>query len=306
MKLCKTHNSIQKYFQILLVALSLVFASCEKTTAPGGSNDNIPGSLPERIILDTAYGLDAKQRMDIYLPAGRNSATRLIIMIHGGGWQAGDKAEFNHYKNLFRSKWPAAAIANINYRLASNAGNIHHSEIMSDISKAVNFMVRNKSLFTISDTLAMVGESAGAHLAMLYTYAHNTNNYVKCVSDLYGPSKINDKDWYNSFNIFMGQSISNLLIQYTGSTWTTATTPLYESVSPVMRVTAQSKPTIIFHGTIDVIVPLYQSQSMKSKLDASGVANEYHEYFLDGHGFNPANTADCATKTIAFFQKHLK
>ncbi|HQW84342.1 MAG TPA: prolyl oligopeptidase family serine peptidase, partial [Ferruginibacter sp.] len=112
--------------------------------------------------------------------------------------------------------------------------------------------------------------------------------------------------WYNSYNIFLGQNISTILTQYTGSPWTTATTPLYESVSPMVRVNAQSKPTIIFHGTLDVIVPLYQSQALNSKLNTLAVPHAYYEYFLDGHGFNPTNQNDCATKSVAFFKQYLK
>ncbi|CAN5782874.1 hypothetical protein BH11BAC3_BH11BAC3_43950 [soil metagenome] len=293
------------------VAVFLLFfiSSCSKET-PGsggaGTSDGGTGTLSERIILDTSYGTDAKQKMDIYLPAGRNNTAKLIVMIHGGAWQAGDKKDFNYMKNLLRLKWPGAAIANINYRLASNAANIHHTEIMNDISSAVSFMANNKTTFAISDTMAMIGESAGAHLALLYTYAFNTKNYVKVVSDMYGPAQINDWSWYNSFNIFLGQSISAVLTQYTGSPWTTATASLYESVSPIVRVTAQSKPTIIFHGTIDVIVPLYQSQWLNGKLTTLAVPHDYHEYLLDGHGFNPTNQNDCATKSVAFFQQYLK
>jgi len=293
-------------FAFLSVVFLLAFSSCDKVPVGGGGNGGGAGNLPERIILDTAYGSDTKQKLDIYLPAGRNNTTKLIVMIHGGAWQAGDKSEFNSYKNLFRAKWPAVAIANINYRLASNTANIHHTEIMNDISSAVNFMAGNKTGFAISDTMAMVGESAGAHLALLYTYAHNNNNFVKAVSDIYGPAQINDWSWYNSFNIFLGQSISAILTQYTGSAWTTPTTPLYESVSPIVRATSLSKPTIIFHGTIDVIVPLYQSQALNSKLTTLAVPHEYHEYFLDGHGFNSTNQNDCANKTVAFFQQHLR
>jgi acetyl esterase/lipase len=302
----KTHY----FVSVLLLIFTIIASSCVKETAGGGGGTGGGGTgeggtspLPERIILDTAYGADAKQKMDIYLPAGRNNTTKLIVMIHGGAWQAGDKNDYNYMKNLLKAKWPGAAFVNINYRLASNTANIHHAEIMSDISSAVNFMANNKTNFAISDTMAMIGESAGAHLALLYTYAFNTNNYVKAVSDMYGPAQINDWSWYNSFNIFLGQSISAILTQYTGSAWDA---PLYESVSPIFRATAQSKPTIIFHGTIDVIVPLYQSQWLNGKLTTLGVAHQYTEYPLDGHGFNATNQNDCATKTVAFFQQHLR
>jgi acetyl esterase/lipase len=240
--------------------------------------------------------------MDIYLPAGRTTATKVIVLIHGGAWEAGDKADMNYYKNLLRAKWPEAAIANINYRLASNANNIHHTQIMNDITAAVNMMVNNKNSFVISDTLTMVGASAGAHLAMLYTYAHNTNGYVRAVGDFFGPAKLSDWSWYNTFNIFLGKSISDILTQYNGSPWDVS---LYDSNSPQSVATTQTKPTIIFHGTIDVIVPLYQSQQLRARLNTLGVPNEYYEY-LDGHGFNNTNTDDAMNKTVAFLKAHLK
>ncbi|MGB4845898.1 MAG: alpha/beta hydrolase, partial [Ferruginibacter sp.] len=158
------------FFLLFVVA----FSSCTKDPLPGGGGTGGGSPLSERIILDTSFGADAKQKMDIYLPAGRTNATKVIVLIHGGAWEAGDKAEMNYYKNLLRAKWPEAAIANINYRLASNANNIHHTEIMNDIKAAVNMMINGKTNFVVSDTLAMIGASAGAHLAVLYTYAHNS------------------------------------------------------------------------------------------------------------------------------------
>jgi len=286
-----------------LLIFIVAFSSCIKDPLPGGGGGG-GGTTPpaERIIMDTAFGADPKQKMDIYLPAGRTTATKVIVLIHGGGWEAGDKSEMNYYKNLLRQKWPEAAIANINYRLASNANNIHHTQIMNDIKAAVSMMVNNKSSFIVSDTLTMVGASAGAHLAMLYTYTHNTNNYVKAVADFFGPAKLSDWSWYNTFNIFLGKPISDLLIQFNGAPWDI---PLYDSNSPHSVATVQTRPTIIFHGTLDVIVPLYQSQQLRGRLNTLGVPNEYYEYF-DGHGFNNTNTDDAMNKTVAFLKSHLR
>ncbi|MFZ1371289.1 MAG: alpha/beta hydrolase [Ferruginibacter sp.] len=300
-----TGTRVLKNYFVYLFLITVVFISCVKEPLPGGGGTGGGGGtnpLAERIIMDTAFGTDPKQKMDIYLPAGRSNATKLIVLIHGGAWEAGDKADMNYYKNILRLKWPEAAIANINYRLASNTGNIHHTEIMNDIKAAVNMLVSNKTHFVVSDTLTMVGASAGAHLAMLYTYAHNTNNYVKAVADFYGPAKLSDWSWYSSYNIFLGKPISEILIKYNGSSWDV---PLYDSNSPHVVATAQSKPTIIFHGTLDVIVPLYQSQQFRSRLNTLGVPNEYYEYF-DGHGFNSGNTDDAMNKAVAFLKAHLQ
>ena len=308
----KTAAFFSNIFGSCTLFLVIAFSSCIKDPAGGGGTGGGGGGgtgggggstpLAERIIMDTAFGADPQQKMDIYLPAGRTTATKVIVLIHGGAWEAGDKVDMNYYKNLLRAKWPEAAIANINYRLASNANNIHHTQIMNDITTAVNMMVNNKSSFVVSDTLTMVGASAGAHLAMLYTYAHNTNGYVRAVADFFGPAKLSDWSWYNTFNIFLGKSISDILKQYNGSPWDV---PLYDSNSPQLVATAQTKPTIIFHGTIDVIVPLYQSQQLRARLNTLGVPNEYYEY-LDGHGFNNSNTDDAMNKTVTFLKAHLR
>lgn len=288
----------------LVLIFVIAFSSCIKDPVGGGGTGGGGGSsLPQRIILDTAYGSDPNQKMDIYLPAGRTTATKVVIYIHGGGWEGGSKSdpEYQQHKEFLRQKWPDAAVATINYRLTSNPA-VHYTQIMSDITSAVNLMVNNKANFVISDTLTMVGASAGAHLAMLYTYKYNANNYVKAVADFFGPAKLSDWSWYNSFNPWVGKAVKDVLIQFNGAPWDV---PLYDSNSPYSVATAQSKPTIIFHGTLDVIVPLYQSQWMRAQLNTLGVPNEYHEYF-DGHGFNYSNTDDAMNKTVAFLKAHLR
>ena len=290
---------VSKFLFVFIIGM--VLFSCTKDPVVIDEGDKSP--LAERIIQDTAYGTDPNQKMDIFLPAGRTSSTKLVIFIHGGGWESGSKsdAEYVQIFNLIKLKWPQAAVATINYRLTSDP-NVHYQEIMADVSSAVNFLVNNKHKFATSDTICMMGASAGAHLAMLYTYNYNAGNYVKCVADFFGPAILSDWEWYNSFNIWLGRPVKDILIQYNGAAWDK---PLYDSNSPYSVATAQSKPTIIFHGTLDAIVPIYQSQWLKGRLTTLGVVNEYYEY-IDGHGFNSTNTADALDKSIAFFKKHLK
>ncbi len=292
-----------------LFMTSAAFMSCDKPIVAGntgggsgGGNPN-PSALAKRVITDTPYGPDPKQQMDIYLPAGRNSNTKVIVMIHGGAWVAGDKRDLDGIILTFQQKWPEAAIVNINYRLA-NTTNIHHAEIMADIKSAVAFVTGNKNSLAVSDTLAMFGASAGGQLALLYTYTQNTNNYVKCVGDLFGPAVLNDWQWYNSYNIFLGVFIKDVLKQYNGSTWEADATD-YIANSPYSRVQANSKPTIVFHGQWDPVVPVYQSQWFSAKLAQLGVPYVYTEYPFEFHSLNAGNTVDCVSKTVNFFQRYM-
>lgn len=276
--------------------LLLLLASCTKTDGIGETVTR--SNLSEKIILDTTYGLNDLQNLDIYLPAGRTEATSLVVLVHGDAWHGGDKSNLNNFVKLFRAKWPDVAIANINYRDATG-DSITYDHLIADLESAINMLAAGKTAFSISDNMALWGVSAGAHLALQYTYTKNDSGYVKCVADVYGPAIINDWDMYNKTEPVKGK---DLLRHLSGSRWNE---DLYKQLSPIEHATAASKPTIIFHGNLDAVVPVYQSQRLKKKLDDVRVPNEYHEY-TDFHGFNDINTADCVTKSILFFKKHLK
>src|SRR5579875_826147 len=68
---------------------------------------------------DVAYGDNAKQKMDVYLPLAAKNKTSAIILIHGGSWIGGDKMNMTHWLKPLQSAFPDYAIFNINYRLAN-------------------------------------------------------------------------------------------------------------------------------------------------------------------------------------------
>lgn len=283
---------MKNFFIYVVMFIWIMHLSCTQQSL-------ITNTVSERLITDTAYGSHALQKMDVYLPNNRTANTPLVILIHGGGWIQGDKQDMTPILTQLKIKWPEAAIANINYRLGADTA-IHYQEIMQDIDLAVSCLANQSENWQISKNMYMVGASAGGQLAMLYTYQMNSLNYVKAVANYFGPCVLSDWDWYNSFNVWLGQSVKDVLIQYTGSVWNKM---LYDSLSPFHRVEFNSKPTILFHGTVDVVVPIYQSQWMHYKLDSLGVPNQYFEY-LDFHGFNTTNYSLSCDKMVMFFKAH--
>lgn len=283
-----------------ILGMALLISACTKEPQPNPNDNN--NTLSDTTLNDVAYGSHPKQRYDIYLPANRNTTvTPVIVMIHGGAWKAGDKSEFTYYMNLLKSAWPKAAIVNINYRLASNANNIHHNEIIADIDSAISHLVQHQVNYQVSNRYGIMGYSAGGQLAMIYAYKYNTFNNIKCVANISGPSIINDWSWYNSFNIWLGTTIGDILTEYVGQPWDTT---VYREVSPYWNVTAQSQPTILFHGSADPIVPVYQSQWMHGQLNSFTVPNQYHEY-VAFHSFDNNQSADIIAKMVAFFKGYL-
>jgi len=251
-------------------------------------------------MLNVSYGSHIRQVYDIYLPANRDTSTPVILMIHGGAWKAGQKEDFNYYVNLIKAKWNSVAIVNMNYRLASNTDNIHHNEILADIGSVVNQINANQANYHISNNIGVVGASAGGQLAMIYAYKYNNN--IKCVGNIFGPSIINDWAWYNTTNLWLGAYTGDILTEYVGQPWDTTA---YKAVSPFWNVNNNSQPTIIFHGNLDPIVPVYQSQWMKGKLNSLGVTNQYHEY-IAFHSFDDTQSDEVINKLVTFFKAYIE
>ena len=60
---------------------------------------------------------DAAQKMDVYLPAGRTTEnTKVVVFIHGGSWNGGDKADFNTAIPLLKN--PTSGLCNLQYKLS--------------------------------------------------------------------------------------------------------------------------------------------------------------------------------------------
>ena len=251
-------------------------------------------------ISNVSYGADARQNMDIYLPADRNSSTTpLAILIHGGGWSGGDKQDFGLFIMELQKRLPGYAIANINYRLASNNNNLFPTQ-ENDIKAAVEFLLNKSGEYKISKQLVLIGASAGAHLALLHSYKHNTNNSnIKAVVSLFGPTEL-----VSLYNNAPNPNIPVLLTGVTGGTPASKAT-IYQQSSPYNFVTAQSSPTLLFHGGNDPLVPVSQSTQLKDKLAANGVVNQYIFYPSEGHGWTGPNLTDTFNKIEVFLKQQI-
>lgn len=246
-----------------------------------------------------SYGSDSQQTMDIYLPAGRSeSHTKALILIHGGAWVAGDKAEMSGAIEAFKTLLPDYAFFNLNYRLANSSGNLWPTQ-QNDIRAAVDFIVGKSDEYGFdADKMAIGGASAGAHLALQQAYRFNDGRF-KAVADLFGPTDL--KDLY----LASTPSTQFVLSLFMGGT-PMSNPQAYENASPLFA-TGSSVPTIILHGTMDNVVPISQSDSLYNRLLKAGTAVQYEKYPGEGHGiWSTANTSDAYAKFAVFLKQHLK
>ena len=252
----------------VLIFFFIVVTGCKKDS---GSS---PENLAKEDLTDLRYGVNASQTLDVYLPANRSDQTKTIIFVHGGFWIGGDKDELADIAKQFRDKGYTAI--SINYRLANTAENNIHPAQVNDLRDAITFIQEKAGEWNISaDKLALAGASAGGHIALLYTYAYDTRNNIQTVISLAGPTDLTNMQGASAQQ-------AQVVRWFLGAN---ANTPasVFQEASPITHVSAGTKPTLLFHGKLDVVVPYQQSVDLKAKLDQFGVKNELVTYENLGH-----------------------
>ena len=270
---------IRKLF--LVVFVSILVVSCKKES----STDNGGNVVAASTSLNVAYGTDPLQKMDVYLPAGRNAATtKVIVMIHGGAYVSEDKADFTQYVDTLKRRFPDYAILNINYRLYAPPLNPFPAQEM-DVKAAIEFIAGKSAEYLISTKFVLLGASAGAHLALLQAYKYNSPVKIKAVVDFFGPTDI--KELYENPGIIPPSNIAAIVGGIPASN-----PEMYQQSSPVSFVSATTAcPTIILQGSNDPLVNAQrQSAALRDKLQIAGVPVQYVLYAGKGHGDDWDNT----------------
>lgn len=278
--------------QLLFSLFVFVFVtSCQKEDT---RQDNA-----EKTMLDVAYGSDPAQKMDVYLPANRNTTeTKVLVLVHGGGWTSGDKTELNEYLPVFKQRLPGYAIINMNYRLGQLPSTNPFPTQEADVKAAFDAIVAKADEYGYNrEKLAALGVSAGAHLVLLQAYKNNTPK-LKAVVDMFGPTDL--AAMYNDATTPLEQLILQALLKGTPAT----NAELYQTSSPIRYVSAQSPPTLILQGGADPLVKPSQSTALKIKLETANVPVQMVLYPTEGHGWTGANLTDTYNKIEAFLKTY--
>jgi acetyl esterase/lipase len=105
---------------------------------------------------------DAKDRLDVYVPAGATNAP-VIFSIHGGLLMAGDRSEETFVGQRFAAAGYVTVV--ISYRLSPR---VSHPAHVQDAAAALAWVKRNvKQHGGDPERVIVIGHSAGAYLAML-------------------------------------------------------------------------------------------------------------------------------------------
>jgi acetyl esterase len=245
---------------VVVVLVSLSFLPL--TAALAGSNANVTGAIRVQSNVVWSTGNTVPLRLDVYQPATTSGGRRAaVVLIHGGGWQGGDKT------NLVQQGRALAALGyvaiSVEYRLAPQ---YVYPAAVDDVQAAVKWLrdpVQLRKYKVDPTRIGVLGVSAGGNLAsLLGTLGRGSLSkgsrvaVVVSWSGIYKFEGSRDGD-----SVYLGCAASACQLEAAAA-------------SPQMSVDATDAPTLLVHAADDWIVPLSQAQQMAATLSAAGVPNE--------------------------------
>ena len=105
--------------------------------------------------------------LDVYMPTAASSKKLpVLVMVHGGGWAKGDKANADIGPRKAKFFVPMGNIyVAVNYRLSPA---VKHPTHVQDIARAIDWVSKNIDRFGGDpEQVVLIGHSAGAHLVSL-------------------------------------------------------------------------------------------------------------------------------------------
>jgi acetyl esterase/lipase len=244
-----------------------------------------------------------QQQLDLYIPTDRKNMP-LVVYVHGGGWEHGDKAGDSLNPNNLQLLWDGYAMASINYRLAPAA--IWPAQIQ-DCKAAIRWLKTHAHQYGYDpNRVAVIGVSVGGHLAAMLVTTSGTKTFdvgenldsssdVTCGVNICGA--VADFTTFDGPNFsFLGGSLKDHM-------------DLARSATPTNYMHADEPPMLVVHGTADHLVPYVQSELLVEAMDKAGAPYYFHTVVGGGHtiyfglNFNASRTGfDAGGGGIGLFE----
>ncbi len=212
---------------------------------------NIPVANPDNVPLT----------MNVYRPMqpGKNPA---IVMIYGGAWRTGSPNANEQFSQYIAAQ--GYTVLTIDYR---HAPQYKFPTQIEDIKTGLKFIQQHADEYEVQiDRMAIMGRSAGGHLAMLTAYAIDAFPFRSVVS-YYSPVDLTEG--YNNPPFPDPINSREVLRAFLGGT-PVELSDLYRQASPYQKVRSNLPPTLLIYGGQDHIVQSKFGRSLYEKLNRNG------------------------------------
>jgi acetyl esterase/lipase len=317
------------------MALSVIKDQTTKTAKDRGgemeqNNDRrLAARIDLSILRDLPYATRSKaQKLDLYLAAGRPTPSPVIIWMHPGGFEEGDKdgsaiaplAVINIIKLIQPALERGYAVASINYRHSQEA---IFPALIHDIKAAVRWVKANAAVYGFDpEKVAAWGSSAGGYLAAMLATTGGVpeledlslgnpgfSSRIAAAVDWYGPT---DFSLMDAHHLQLGQEAH---VHETGSPESRLMGAPVDTIvdrckaaSPITHAGPDSAPLFIQQGMGDPIIPYLQSVMLAERMKAAlGEDKVYLELVPKvGHADPIFFTDENVHKVMNFIDRHLK
>lgn len=254
-----------KTFSFVLIGLVLSACASSTSSVPSSSSpissssstitSVSTSSSPFQEWNQVMYGSEERQVMEIARLSNQTNESPAVLFIHGGSWIGGDKALMRRYRSLVIDQ--GYVFVSMNYRLLSSGAN--YLDMLADIRLALTYIQQNGDRYLIDSThIALVGESAGAHLAMLYAYRNPSPIPIAFVMGLVPPVNFTDPEFVRfgneSFQLFLANSLMSTSVT-DPEALLSGYPPAWIDASPFHHLDT-AIPTLIGYAGMDELIPL--------------------------------------------------
>ncbi len=287
---------------------------------PPASTPLPPGA---KLLSDVAFLEPTRaEKLDIFLPAragGDTAPHAAVVYFHGGGWDHGDKAT-ERERNIGNYLVGAGYVfVSANYALGAGSW----PQNLLDCKNAVRFLRVHAAEYGVDpERIAVMGTSAGAHLALMVGYTAgqatlepkapypDATSRVRAVVDFYGITDLLTRQLTLEDGTPTAKPADSHAPAVFGGK-RTEKPDVWRVASPVTHIAKDSPPTFITQGLSDATVDYLQSIELANALRAKGVPHELvllegvgHMYHLDASPTVPV-PPHLKASLLAFLQKHL-
>lgn len=310
---------MKKLVSLPLLFLLLFTGACKKDNNPAPATPQ-----PAKELRNVAYGPHLLQQMDVLFPEGYTRETPVVFLIHGGGFAAGVKEDFEMQAQLFRQE--GFVVANLSHRLIDTTGllslppthqpsDIKVSDELADVHAAVEKFVAAADGWGLgAGKMYMAGHSAGAILSMLYVQGdYNVDGHIRASGNWAGITDLSIP--HDSLLTSIDPRWLELMYRATGAMPSTATNLYLMAISPTwvgFNHAGHANISIFpqYNGILGLpdedAFQLQRTQDFHTLLHNKGAAEKLSVYEGEDHGFGtkPGSWNNLIHETALFFRAH--
>jgi acetyl esterase/lipase len=235
------------------------------------------------VLRDIAYrnGASKSWRLDLAMKKDLRGKPRPgIVVIHGGGWIAGDKSSF-----VFSQRTAPANIVDfaklgfvavtVNYRLSGEAP---FPAAIEDCKCAVRWLRAHAGEYNLDRAhIGAYGNSAGGHMAMLLAMA-GSDAGLEGDGPYQGESSLvqaaaSDSGPIDLVHEYLDSQISEVVRRFLGGPPEGGRASTYRKASPLHHIKPGTPPLLLIYGASDLQVPIVTADEFVLALGKAGAAD---------------------------------